>query len=190
MFVNDVMAEKLVKKATTSKDRVCKCLIILFAVLLILLVLIFPLFFGIGYLFLLSGAIGFGIGFGCYYYVTGMYVEYEYCIVNENFSIDVIKARTRRSPLYSGSVKDFEMVAKLKDANHPISEFQKKDTLAVNCVSGENPDDEWYIATKMGKNNLLITFEPDEKFLKAMYRYNPRNVMYRPSAVKKSGKKE
>ena len=180
MYNNDTLVEQLVKREMTTKSKICKVLMIILCVMAILLVNIFPLFFGIGYLFILTGAISFAMGFGCYMFVTGMYKEYEYSVVNESFSIDIIRGKSRRSALFSGLIKDFEMVAKKDDERHPYSEFDKKDALHAECVSGTDPKNEWYIATKMGKQKVLITIEPNEKMLKAFFRMNPRNVSYRP----------
>ena len=187
MLNNDVMVEIMVKKEFTSKEKVMRVLIVLLAILAILIVNVFPLFFGIGYLFLFTGVLSFGIGFGCYMFVTGLKKEFEYSVVNDSFTIDVIRNSSRRSELFSGSVRDFEMVAKKDDTRHPYSEFDKSDALHGICVSGTAPEKEWYIATRMGDSKVLLVIEPDERMLKAFYRFNPRNTMYRPGQ-KISGK--
>ena len=183
---NDSVAEYIVKKNVTTKEKVCRVLIIVLAVIAGLFVLVLPLMFGITYLFLLSGALVFGIAFFCYYYVTGIEKEYEYSIVNDEFSIDVIRAKSRRTQLYSGSIRQFEMVAKKNDPRHPLSEFDRGDAIHGNCASGSNPDEEWYISTKMGKQKVILFIEPDEKMLQMFYRMNPRNTMYRPTGKSRS----
>lgn len=187
MVNNDSYVEQLVKKTVTSKEKLGKVLTIILCVFAILFVNIVPLLFGIVYLFILTGVLSFGIGFITYRSVTNLNKEYEYSVVNDSFSVDIIKGKTRRSSLFSGSIRDFEMVAKLKDDCHPISEFDKPEYLRAQCVSGDAKENEWYIATKMGEHKVLLTIEPEEKILKAFFRYNPRNVMYRPgvNAVKK-----
>jgi len=186
---NDSVTERIVKKKITTKEKICKVLLIILAVIGIAFVIVLPLLFGITYLFLLSGAIAFGIAFTCYYFITGMEKEYEYSIVNDDFSIDVIRAKSRRSQLYSGSIRQFEMVAKKDDSRHPLSEFDKGDTVHGYCVSGDNPSEEWYISTKIGKQKVILFIEPDEKMLNIFFRLNPRNTMYRPAA-KVKGKEE
>ncbi|MBR2750165.1 MAG: hypothetical protein IKD90_03435 [Clostridiales bacterium] len=180
MLYNDVHVEQVVKRELTSKDKLFRVLLIILAVFAGLVVNIVPLLFGIGYLFLFTGALTCGIGFFCYYSLTGLKKEYEYSLVNDSFSIDVIKNKRRRLELFSGSVHEFEMVAKKDDDRHPYSEFNKDNVLHANCTSGTAPDNEWYIATKMGQSKVLITIEPQEKLLNAIYRQNPRNTMYRP----------
>ena len=187
-FNNDTIIEKIVKKKITSKDKFCRILFVILAILAILLVNILPLFFGITYLFLLTGALSFGIGFLCYFSVTGIEKEYEYSLVNDELNIDIIRGKKRRSHLFAGSVRDFEMVAKKNDERHPISEFDKGDALHGNCVSGEDPDNEWYISTKMGSVKVLLLIEPDERMLNVFFRYNPRNTMYRPTSRPNAGK--
>ena len=98
-----MMAERIVKKEITAKEKLVRVLYVIFAILAIIIVNFLPLLFDIGYLFLLTGALSFGIGFVCYLMATGFYKEFEYCVVNDEFSIDVIKAKTRRSALFSGS---------------------------------------------------------------------------------------
>ena len=186
---NDAVTERIVKKKITTKEKVSRVLFIIMAVIAIILVILLPLLFGITYLFLLSGALAFGIGFLCYMFVTGLNKEYEYSIVNDEFSIDVIRNRSRRVHLYSGSIREFTMVAKKNDPRHPLAEFDKGDAIHGNCVSGENPDEEWYIATKMGQSKVLLFIEPDEKMLQIFFRLNPRNTMYRPTG-KGKGKEE
>ena len=70
---------------------------------------------------------------------------------------------------------------------HPVSEFEKG-ALRAYCASGVNKEEEWYIAAKMGTQKVLVIFEPDERFLGAFYRYNPRNTMYRPTSRPKTKK--
>lgn len=186
---NDSVAEHIVKKKITQKEKVCRVLLIALAVISILFVIVLPLLFGITYLFLLSGALAFGIAFLCYYLVTGLEKEYEYSVVNDEFTIDVIRAKSRRSHLYSGSIRQFEMVAQKKDSRHPLSEFDRGDAIHGNCVSGEHPEDEWYIATKMGNQKVILFVEPSEKILQMFYRMNPRNTMYRPTGNGKGKEK-
>ena len=102
-------------------------------------------------------------------------------MVNDEFTIDTIKGKKRRVQLFSGSIRDFEMVAKLKDDRHPVSEFEKPNYLRGRCVSGINKDEEWYVATSMGSQKVLLYIEPDESMLQAFFRFNPRNTMYRPT---------
>lgn len=180
MLYNDSVIEVLVKKKMSGKEKFSRVAYIILAIFAILLVNFIPLLFGIGYLFLLTGALSFGIGFICYIMVTNLKKEYEYSVVNESISIDVIYNGKRRTPMFSGSIRDFEMVAKVKDDHHPISEFDKKDVLHGVFVSGEHPENEWYIFTKWDKQKVLLLIEPDERMLKAFFRYNPRNTMYRP----------
>ncbi|MBR3032128.1 MAG: hypothetical protein IKH92_03810 [Clostridiales bacterium] len=187
-FNNDVFIEKIVTKHLTTKDKVCRVAFVICSVLAILLVNFFPLLFGVFYLLLLTVSISFGIGYLCYLMVSGVVKEYEYSVVNDEFAIDVISGKKRRSQLFSGSIREFEMVAKIKDDMHPVSEFEKG-ALRAYCASGINKEDEWYIAAKMGSQKVLVIFEPDERMLAAFFRYNPRNTMYRPTSRPK-GKKE
>ena len=83
------------------------------------------------------------------------------------------------------------MIAKIKDEMHPVSEFEKN-ALRAYCASGIDKENEWYIAAKMGTQKVLVIIEPDERFLAAFFRYNPRNTMYRPTSkpVSNAKKKE
>ncbi len=185
---NDLIIEKIVTKHLTTKDKISRIIFIVCAVLAIFLVNFIPLLFGIVYLFLLTVSLSFGIGYLCYLMVSGVTKEYEYSIVNDEFSIDVISGKKRRAPLFSGSIREFEMVAKLKDERHPVSEFDKG-VLHGYCSSGINKENEWYIATMSGSQKVLLFIEPDERMLQAFFRYNPRNTMYRPTS-RPNGKKE
>ncbi len=185
---NELIIEKIVTKHLTTKDKISRIIFIVCAVLAIFLVNFIPLFFGIVYLFLLTVSLSFGIGYLCYLMVSGVTKEYEYSIVNDEFSIDVISGKKRRAPLFSGSIREFEMVAKLKDERHPVSEFDKG-VLHGYCSSGINKENEWYIATMSGSQKVLLFIEPDERMLQAFFRYNPRNTMYRPTS-RPNGKKE
>ncbi len=184
---NDVIVEKIVAKHLTAKDKVCRVIFVILAVLAILLVNFIPLLFGVFYLFLLTVSLSFGIGYLCYIMVSGIVKEYEYSLVNDEFTVDVISGKKRRAHLFSGSIREFDMIAKLKDEMHPVSEFEKG-ALRAYCASGVNKEEEWYIAAKMGTQKVLVIFEPDERFLGAFYRYNPRNTMYRPTSRPKTKK--
>jgi len=187
MPFNDVHIEQVVKREMSSKDRLFRVLLIILAVFAVFVVNFVPLLFGIGYLFLFTGALSCGIGFFVYFSISGLHKEYEYSLVGDMFIIDVIKAKKRRLSLFSGTVTSFDMVAKKDDERHPYSEFDKSDVLHANCASGTAPDKEWYIAAKLGKSKVLIIIEPEERLLNAIFRQNPRNTMYRPgkSAVTK-----
>lgn len=180
MQYQDTVIEVIIKKSRTKKESICKVLYIIMTILAILLVNFMALLFGVYYLFALTAAISFGIGYSCYYYITNMRKEFEYSIVNDVLSVDIIRNKVRRQPLFSGSIRDFEMVARVNDERHPLSEFSKGDVLRGICVSGDHKENEWYIYTKWDKQKVLLLLEPDERMLKAFYRYNPRNTMYRP----------
>lgn len=188
MQYQDTIIEVLVKKSLTSKEKMCRVLYIVLSIIGILIVNVIPLFFGIGYLFILTGALSFGIGFLCYYFVTNLKREYEYSIVNDTFSVDVIRNSSRRQELYSGSIREFEMVAKVKDDRHPLTEFDSKEVVHGRFISGDHPENEWYIYTKWDKMKVILMIEPDERMLKAFYRYNPRNTTYRPGLQVKGRK--
>ncbi|HAU50396.1 MAG: hypothetical protein VZR13_01495 [Saccharofermentanaceae bacterium] len=178
---NDVIVEKIVAKHLTAKDKLCRVIFVILAVLAIFLINFIPLLFGIIYLMLLTVSLSFGIGFLCYLMVSGIVKEYEYSVVNDEFSVDVISGKKRRSNLFSGSIREFDMIAKINDEMHPVSEFEKG-ALRAYCASGINKENEWYIAAKMETQKVLVIIEPDERFLTAFFRYNPRNTMYRPTS--------
>ena len=157
--MGDVFKEQIVKRQSTSKDmaiRVC----------------LFVAVFMLGFVAILfaGGAVGvivmFAGGFGAFYLMGFLNVEYEYVFTNGELDIDVIYDRSRRKRVFSANVKDFEIMAHVEDRTHEHSFSAVQEVLdySSGIVGLESYA---FIATQKGKKSKII-IEPNEKMLKAI----------------------
>ena len=105
-------------------------------------------------------------GFGAYWVMGFLNVEYEYIFTNGELDIDVIYNRTRRKRMYSGGVSNFEVMAHVDDKNHSGDFNSAQET--KNYSSGVTTDDTYAFLTTYKGKRVKIIFEPNEMMLKAI----------------------
>ena len=99
--MGDFYAEKLVKKKTTGKDILIKCLMAALTVIAVFSFFVMP--FGIFVVFLI-------IGLDIFIF-RSLDVEYEYQYINGDIDIDKIMHKERRKNVFSANIKDMELLA-------------------------------------------------------------------------------
>ncbi|MGN0173263.1 MAG: hypothetical protein ACI39F_02385 [Acutalibacteraceae bacterium] len=173
----DVFFEQIIRKKPNTVQLVMKILFILAAIVLIFSLVLFAVI-NLGYnsfLAPLSILAAFGVGFGAYWYIKRMYVEYEYSITNGDFDIDRILGKSKRSRIISTNCADFEEfgiydAAKKEQLSH--REFDSK-VLAANLK-----EEGLYYAVVNHKTagRVLIVIQPNERIVSALKKFIPRTV--------------
>ena len=167
----DSFLEYLMLKKSTGKDIALKALIVFLAVLLSLIV--FSIFAVLPALRAFTFFAILCIGYIAYIVITRMTVEYEYIFTNGDLDIDIIRGRRVRKRMITIKCKDIKIMEQTEDIQ-PKTKTGEKSIIAVY-----NPDAcEIYKIEAINKSgrNVLIFFQPTEKLICEMKKYNPRNI--------------
>lgn len=167
----DVFIESIVAKKKSFYDLILVVGICLGAVVLIFILsllssvitILKPLL-----LFLVCGAI-----YLCYFFITGLNLEYEYAITNSELDIDTIIARRKRKRIFSGSIKDFELFAKVNSEYY--TEQIKSIKKSIQCVSTMESDNVYFAVVHYKSEKTVLYIEPNEKMLRTIKTIIPRN---------------
>ncbi len=163
----DIFCEYLVEKKSSS-DKIKKhaltlaCIIFLLAVFYFC-VLVKPRFVALVPI-LWGGAI-----FGTVVLRRNFAIEYEYIFTNGVLDIDVIKGRARRKNLVSIPCKSIEYMA-------PMRNNFSTDRKIIDAIYNEKLGRKYYVNFTQGGVAHTLLFQPPEKILDNMKKYNPRNI--------------
>lgn len=164
----DIFLEKIVKRKKTALDGLMMAGIIILALLLIMILS------SIKVIASLSPLLVVGIGYLAYIFIRSRNVEYEYIVTNGDLDIDMIIAQRKRKRIFSGSCKDFEVVAKMTSGqyDHNTQSIKKR----INAVTALDSPDVYFITTVKDGEKTLIFFEPHPKMVESFKKYIPRKV--------------
>lgn len=163
----DIFCEYLVEKKST-KDKLikhgitCACILFLFIVLFVCVfikpkfIALVPILWGGGF-------------FGTVVLRRNFSLEYEYIFTNGVLDIDVIKGRARRKDLVSIPCKSIEHMA-------PIRHGFSTDRKVVDAIYNEKLGRKYYVNYSQSGVAYTLLFQPPEKILDNMKKYNPRNI--------------
>jgi hypothetical protein len=168
----DIFVEQIVKKRSYPKDWLISVgialltLLLCYAVLFILPVYV-PAMMGIAIILALA------VLYGAYWLLTSRNLEYEYAITNGDITVDKIIARRKRKRVVVLDAKNVDEMGKYRASDHE----QKQYTTRMDAARDIFAEDVWYMVfhhTAHGK--VLLTFSPDERTLKAIKPFLPRQV--------------
>ncbi len=165
----DIFLEKIVKRKKNIADGLVTVSIILSALILVLFIL------SLQFLQAFAPLLVVGIGYLAYMFIRNRNVEYEYIVTNGDLDIDMIIAQRKRKRVFSGSCKDFEIVAKMTSGqyNNSYDNIKKR----INAVTTMDSQDVYFlVSTKEGGEKVLIFFEPHAKMVESFKKYIPRKV--------------
>lgn len=165
--MGDFFKEQLIKKE--DKQTAKKAVIISAAVVL-----------SIGAFLILGGGLGtvltFAFCFGAFYLTANFDIEYEYVYTSGVMDIDIIYNKTRRKRVFTGNVKDFEVMAHVTEKNYfaPFANAVEKD-----YSSGSVKDNTYAFIVKDSRQTLKVIIEPDEEILNEMSKKLPRGKFHK-----------
>jgi hypothetical protein len=161
----DIFHEQIVKKPNTGLRLAAMAGIIAGFLIACTLCFIF-----LGIIFPVNLLLIAGLIYLCWYVVTGMSIEYEYIITNDDLDIDKIIAKRKRKRLISIKMSSFSDIAVLTNENANAGE-----RTLVDCAGTEYKA---YICDfkheKMGDCRLVFT--PSEEMLEALVKVMPRPI--------------
>ena len=169
--MNDTFLEKIVSRRKTGKDYLK--IFGLFAAAFFILILI--TMFG-GYIGFLVPLILVGVIYGLWFFISGMNREYEYIVTNGEIDIDMIIAKRRRKRVFNGRARDFEIMAKVDSDDYRQAKKGKHEL--IDCSSLPDSKDTWFFVTNYKGQRVIVLFEPDERMLENMKRYNPSKIKH------------
>lgn len=152
----DVFAEQLIARKKTPAQIVCAVLIIVLT--LVLVAVLFLLAPHMVLMFLLP------IGVGVWWLLTGMNIEYEYCITNGVIDIDRITARRKRERVVSVSLEKLEVAGRYDPAKWQGKQLDRV-VMAASSLKADGLYCFSYHSKKKG--HTLVVFQPDERIHEA-----------------------
>lgn len=161
----DIFVEQIVKKKFGAKDYAITAL----TVFLGLIILFLCLAFVPSILFLALV----GVCFAIYYIVTSRNLEFEYSVTNGDLTIDKIINRRKRKRVISLDLHNVEEMGKYNAEAHKAKSYAKR------YMTGQTDDGRggWFLSARQPQvGNVLVVFEPEEKVLKAVKPFLPRQV--------------
>ncbi|HBP37346.1 MAG TPA: hypothetical protein DD640_01120 [Clostridiales bacterium] len=171
--MDDTFMEKIVARRKTGQDywKITGLMVASFLIMAAIMM------FG-GYFSFLVPLLLVGLGYGLWFLLSGMNREYEYIVTNGDLDIDMIIARRRRKRVFSGKAKEFELMAKVSSDDY--RQAAKGNRKLLDCSSSIKSPNNWFIEAEYKGERLLVIFEPDERMLKNLKRFNPSRIKYVP----------
>ena len=165
----DVFIEKIVPRKKKPLDYLIFVLVIFGSILLIFIALNFlppEIFMSIGPI-LVAGVI-----YLAYRVVGSQNAEFEYIATNDDITIDKIISRKRRKRIFTGSCKNFTVIAPI--TNRAFETNQRANVKVIDCSTDITSKNNWFFVTKKDSEQVLIVFEPDDRYIQVFRRHNPR----------------
>ena len=174
-MMSDVFIEYLIKRKKDTKDFLIIAGLVVLAFILsfgsfFIGAAIIPDFMGV---WLLLFAL---IWYFAYIFISQRNVEFEYALTNSEFDIDKIAAKKKRTRLASFDFKRAEIVANINDTEHnSILKDTSLKTLDYTSNTADKSNVYFVVVTTEGEKQIIL-FEPTQRMLENIYRFNPRNV--------------
>lgn len=155
----DTFFEQIVKKKKTAAEwgGIVATLLLAAVLIAVLLVMNIPL---------LSPLLIIGVGYGAWWLVTGLNIEYEYCVTNGDIDIDMILAKRKRKRIVSVSGRKVESLLPYDAALVNEKAYQR----VVVAARSKKESGLWCFTYHSKKNgHTLVLFCPEQRVLKALF---------------------
>lgn len=161
--MGDFFVEQLVKgKSQASQKGIAFILSFLAAVLC------FAGFF-FKFILLIPGAV---LIIAAIIYFRSTDIEYEYCLVNSQFDIDKIIAKSSRKHIISADIKNLELAAPLNSDR--LKRYTNIKTFEY--ISADTKLQTFVFVIRMEKETIKIIINPSNKLMDAVYKMAPGRV--------------
>ena len=164
--MGDSYVEVLVEREKNTTYAVLKIVMYVCAALCIFLAL-----GGALLLFLVGVALG---AIGVFVIPSADY-EYEYLLINKDFSVDRIDGKTKRKTVASYDLNNMEMLCPY--TSHELDSYKNKKTPIKDFSSSDDTVTPYVIVYHGDKGDELVAIEPDEELIKAIRTMFPRKVV-------------
>jgi hypothetical protein len=156
--MGDVFNEQLVRRKTGMREAFIRGGLIAAVVLIGTLAMMM-----LGQFFLIITA---AAGFGAWWVMSFLNIEYEYIFTNGELDIDVIYNRARRKRVLSVNMKEVELMAHINDPAHANTFLGAREVKA--CGAGPHGADTYAFIHTIGGKRTKVIIDPNEKMLKAI----------------------
>ena len=103
-----------------------------------------------------------GVCYGAWWLITGLNVEYEYCVTNGDIDIDLIIAKRKRKRIVSVAGRKVESLLPYDAAKTDEKTYQR----VVVAAASKKEAGLWCFTYHSKKNgHTLVVFEPEERVL-------------------------
>ncbi len=175
----DVFMEKIVARQRTGKDMLVTAGIIIAVPAAFILLMNIPYLNKlVGSFWLLALA---GLIYGAYHLIKSRSIEYEYIVTNGELDIDKIIAKRKRKRIFGASSKDVDILAKYRGTHYEPSMDQIQNK--IEAVSTMEADDIYFIVLNYKGERTIVFFQPTEKMLDSLRRFNPRKIFKTDSNI-------
>lgn len=160
----DAYTEQIVKRKKTYKDFLIKLVMIMSIFAVFSLGLILGVYVNLYFIFLGFAGVAYDI-YLCHRVITGLDVEYEYQVTNNNLQIDKIMSKRRRKSILSVDIKKIEGVDKISDNRLNADRCDKVMQLGTY---DDDPSQYRFIVQTNKYGKVMVVFAPNEKILNAI----------------------
>lgn len=172
----DTFVEYMVKKRKSGADY-AKTAAIVVGALLLCAILGFFVTITPKELFILWFAVMVAVWYGAYVFISRQNIEYEYTLTNGEFDVDAVYSKRRRVHLLTIRVKEIIFCAPAYDEQYKDRYLNTSGIKRYYKLAGKMDSKNLYFADfMMNGDNMRLLFEPSEKMIEAMKRYNARGV--------------
>ena len=168
-MAREIYKEQIVEKEKTMKSTLIKVGVI-FAIIVIFIVLL-PLIGEFAVIIIAA------LGFGAFYLFRMLSVEYEYTFTNGELDIDCIYSKARRKRVFSGVVRDFEIMAHAEDRDRAHAFSSAAET--KDYSSGSVKKNTYAFLTTYKGKRIKVLIEPDDVMMQALASSVMPNKMFK-----------
>lgn len=167
--MTDIFVEQLIKRKPTVSVTMLKALVWI-AVCLIML----PLFASPMAAVLVPIALVFSV-LAALFLIKRLHLEFEYALTNNELDVAVIIGQKKRKEMLSICAADIEFMAPIcKTYQNEMQNRLIKTT--YNAASSDTSDKRWFIIFRYHGELSRLLFEPNQKLIDGLERYNPSVV--------------
>lgn len=170
----DIFIECMVKHKKETKDKLILAAIIAAGILLSLILFVLAALFR---LFSIGFVLIAGVWYGAVILMRTRTVEYEYILTNNELDVDKIIARNGRKRLVTLDFKEIMICASTEDPIHR-HEYEAAANIekTFDCTGDKEKGGVYFIDFHMNEQRCRLLFQPLDKMLREVKKYNPRNI--------------
>lgn len=161
----DTFVEQIIYRKKTKTQVALAALIM--ALTSILVVMLFLFLRSLAFVLMLP------LGWLMWWLLSGMNIEYEYCITNGDIDVDRIVARRKRERVVSVALKKVESAGRYEPEKWQGRQVDR----LVFAAPSEKEEDLYYFSYRSKKRGYtLVVFQPNERVMEAFVKSLPRLI--------------
>lgn len=165
--MDDVFKEQMVKKIPSKNDTLKKIGIVVLTLILSLISFMFAQAF--------APVLVLAFCYASYYLISLQSIEYEYILTNNELDIDVIYNKSKRKRVFSGDIKEVDIMAHVEDKTHK-GDFNCAD-IKKDYSSGVINKNTYSMLYNYNNKRTEFIIEPNEIMINSFARYiSPRKL--------------